>query len=518
MKYDFTPDLNRDASDVLIRKVQVQRDRPKTISDDPTLDLQFHADFVVPRHTPGVWLQYMDVNTRLGSCVRQIARSSVGLGARAQVDPRLLKEFEGRPNKLAQLERQRQTLDDFIRRPNPNSFLPLSHEITKAEMDYQGCGNATLEILEENREAGGDVQGLLHVPFTFMRIDKYRERWIQGSLINLYDVETRSETAVRFNGLYYRVFGDVNPDHKYINRKTGEFYAQWPADLDPDLKGNAILHLKNYHPLDSYYGAPSYVSALNAIMGNDQMGQFMVSFLENGTHVPILVIVEGGNLTDGSTERIEAIFNAEGKGVHNANRAAIIEPRVQGALGQGAKIRIERVELGIKDLAGLSQRAMENNDEIAEAFRMSPAFLGGNATGTTRAAASQKHITMEGVINPRSEEWEQLLTEALAPRIAPGAVFKFNRPKNLDPVQISSVVSKMKDGLSVNDIRDQFNRIIDGADLPVLMIDAQTDANMQKPSRILAHEEATIGKAPAPAAEDPTNAVPLRPLPGGLTR
>jgi hypothetical protein len=144
--------------------------------------------------------------------------------------------------------------------------------------------------------------------------------------------------------------------------------------------------------------------------------------------------------------------------------------------------------------------------------------LGGNATGTTRAAASQKHITMEGVINPRSEEWEQLLTEALAPRIAPGAVFKFNRPKNLDPVQISSVVSKMKDGLSVNDIRDQFNRIIDGADLPVLMIDAQTDANMQKPSRILAYEEATIGKAPAPAAEDPTNAVPLRPLPGGLTR
>jgi hypothetical protein len=76
----------------------------------------------------------------------------------------------------------------------------------------------------------------------------------------------------------------------------------------------------------------------------------------------------------------------------------------------------------------------------------------------------------------------------------------------------------MKDGLSVNDIRDQFNRIIDGADLPVLMIDAQTDANMQKPSRILAYEEATIGKAPTPAAEDPTNAVPLRPLPGGLTR
>ena len=65
---------------------------------------------------------------------------------------------------------------------------------------------------------------------------------------------------------------------------------------------------------------------------------------------------------------------------------------------------------------------------------------------------------MEGVINPRSEEWEQLLTEALAPRIAPGMIFKFNRPKNLDPVQISSVVSKMKDGLSVNDIRAQFNR------------------------------------------------------------
>lgn len=446
--------------------------------DDPRLNPMFNGQFVRPRFVPGTWMQYLELSTRLTSCIHELATASVGLGVRGIPDPfelELLGPEEENPAKNrrnALLDAARE-LTRFCHRPNSNSWLPLSHELLQAEIDYLGSGNAYLEIAEENREAGGRVLGLAHVRCALMRTDRDRTKWVKGVSTDTYD-NPQSGTFT-FNGRFFRVYGDPDPRRKFIDKFTGEFFSTWPKDRPEAHKGTAIIHAKSYNPLDEYYGSPAAAPALKSIIENDLQSKFMLQFLKGGTHVPILVIVEGGNLTPESSEKVEALFASDGQGVENAGRAAVIEPKISGLVGQSAKIRVERIELGLKDLSPLLERRNANVGEILEAFRMSGVFIGGGEGGqaTSRNASVLKQLSFEHAIEPRTSFWEALLSASIAPHIAKGAVFHARRPKNLDPLQVASILQKLKDGLNVRDIRGALRMLIDGIELPVLQVEDQ---------------------------------------------
>lgn len=467
---DSSDEIKARATEMVVKAFSPNKPKPGQ-ADDPRLDPRFHGNIVRPRFVPGVWMSYLEISTRLKAAIEEIATASVGIGVRGVPDPLEL-EFAG-PEGLGKiqsnkLEAAARRLTLFARNPKFGSFLPLSWELAKAEVDYLGSGNGYLEVVEENHEAGGPVVGLGHVRTSMMRVNPERTRWVQALHSDTY--RSSSQSVIHYGGRYYRVFGDDAPERRFIDKLTGIFYATWPSNLPESRKGSAIIHASSYNPLDPYYGMPVQVPALNSIIENDMTAKFMVAFLEKGTQVPILFIVEKGNLTPESSEKIEALFNSDSKGLDNAGRAAIIQPAISGVAGANTTIRVERVELGIKDLQPLFDRKSSNDGEILECTRMSGVFIGGGegSGGTTRNASVVKQLSFEHSIEPRATFWEAILNNGVAPRIAPGGVFHFTRPKNLDPVQVAAVLKRMESGLSMEDYRGAAKALINGIDLPVM--------------------------------------------------
>jgi hypothetical protein len=483
-------------------------------ADDPRLDPPFVGQFVRPRFVPGRWLYFLEINTRLKSAVEEIATASVGLGARGIPDPEELELSGGfGRNITGQVEDAARRITRFCQKPKFNSFLPLSHELARAEIDYLASGNGYLEVVEENKEAGGAVVGLGHVRAALMRTNALRTLWVQAVQADLYEKDSHS---VQYGGRYYRVYGDDDPRRRFIDRATGEFFSVWPSKLPEGRKGTAIIHACSYNPLDPYYGMPVQVPALNAILENDMMGRFMIAFLEGGLTAPVLIIAEGGQLTTASSEKIDAMFNSGGKGYENAGKAIVIQPNVNGALGTQTKIRVERVELGMKDLAPLFDRRSVNDGEILESTRMSGVFIGGTEGGstTTRNAAVLKQLSFEHAIEPRATFWEAVLTNGIAPRFGPGVKFRFTRPKNLDPLQVASLLAKLQKGMTVNDMRQAVRTLVNGVDMPVLdlgedgelpmpMLEAKLAQELERVKASGRPELATtpIDERPQPAAE-----------------
>ena len=365
----------------------------------------------------------------------------------------------------------------FCRRPKYGSFLQLEHELVPAEVDFSSNGNAVMEVIEANREAGAPVVGMSHARSAHFRVNPTRTLWVQGLTSSTYDA---GGGPIQMVGRYYRVFGDDDPNRRFVDRFTGEFFRDWPSTRSEDRKGTAVLHAKSYCPLDAYYGMGIHVPALNAILENDMVSRFMIAFSEGGMRIPVLVVVEGGNLTPDSMEKIEAVFNSDAKADEGAGRAAVIQPTVDGSIGANTKIRVERVDLGISDMAPLFARQGANNAEILEAARMSGIFLGGGdgAQLTSRNAGVLKQLTYEHALEPRTAFWEALLSNGIAPRITSGAVFKIRRSANLDPLQVASLLAKVKDGLTVTDMRLAVKQLVEGVELPVLRVQDGDDVPM----------------------------------------
>lgn len=451
--------------------------------EEPDILAPLFGRFVRPRFDPAEWQQHMERSTRLKSALEEIATASVGLGVYGVPDPMELEVLGDKPakNRRKALLDSARAITTFCQSPKRGSYLPLAWELQKAEIDFLSSGNGYIEVIEENYEAGNNVIGLSHIRAPYMRVNPTRTQWVQGVQYSLYGSgRDTSDLPVAVHSNYYRVYGDADPSRRFINRKTGEFFDSWPSELDESLKGTAVLHAASYNPLDPYYGMPVQVPALYAIMENEAIAKFMVGFMESGTQVPLLIIVEGGNLTSDSMEKIEVLFNSDTKGLDSNGRAAVIQPTIHGLIGQQAKIRVERVELGVKDFAPLLGRKSVNDGEILESTRMSGVFIGGGegAQATTRNAAVLKQLSFEHAIEPRAAFWEALLNNGVAPKISVGGHFHCRRPKNLDPLQVASLMQKMKDGLTINDMRQAVKTLVQGVDMPTINLGEYGDVPM----------------------------------------
>ena len=440
-------------------------------SDDVSLQA-YGPEFVRPRFTPNYWMSLAENSTRMGRCMAEIAMAGVGMGCTAEPAADV-KQLRTRRNKKRQATKAMEALQKFLDQPNPNAFEAACDMLFRAEYDFQGSGNCYIELCESEREAGGSIDAMMHVPCAHVRVSKLRDKYLQVFFpaTTPQDGTTDSETSWASRRVYYRRFGDKDPSHKYIDRETGTFYATWPSKLPITRRGTSILHVKNYCPLDPYYGQPPVLPAAMAVVGNMLFKKFWNSFLKNNAHTPLVVIVENGNLHPGSTEQIELFLRRESVGTSNAGRVVVLQPDLSKTLAgtNQAKIKLERLQIGLGDNNQFLEARDANNMEIQEAFGMADVMIGGGGgTNTTiRNATVSRQLCQEHVIEPRTTFWERLINMALVPRIpgALGAAVCIVRPSNLDALQTATVLAKLKDGLSIADYHEACRSLLRGVEI-----------------------------------------------------
>ncbi len=170
-----------------------------------------------------------------------------------------------------------------------------------------------------------------------------------------------------------------------------------------------ILHLKNFHPLDDWYGLSAVEAAAYSIDQHNQAGQWNQALLQNGARPSGALIIKGvsgeyGYLTDEQYLRIKAQVEEVHSGPANAGKPIILEGGIEW----------KEMSLSPKDMDFLNVKNSAARD-IALAFGVPAQLLGIPGDNTYSNLAEARLALWEQTIIPLLENTTSALNNWLKP-------------------------------------------------------------------------------------------------------
>lgn len=240
----------------------------------------------------------------------------------------------------------------------------------KVYTDYEAMGNGYFEI---GRTATGQIGYIGHIPATTIRVRQDRDGFVQ---------------IVSNKAVFFRNFGDKD--------KTN------PID---DAETNEIIHLKKYSPVNSYYGVPDVIAALQAISGNEFAARFNLDYFENKAVPRYVVVIKGGQLSTGSQQKVVEFFET---GLKGKNHRTLFVPLPADEPDRKASFEMKPVEAGTQDASFVNYTKINlQNILMAEKVPMTKVGL---AEGVNLAVARDADKTFkEQVCRPAQRILEKKL-------------------------------------------------------------------------------------------------------------
>lgn len=188
--------------------------------------------------------------------------------------------------------------------------------------------------------------------------------------------------------------------------KVGQKVTQFPVDR---ISGRSrILHVKNFHPLDDWYGLSSVEAAAYSIDQHNQSGAWNQALLQNGARPTGALVVNmkesGGRLSEEQYYRIKQQMDEQFSGPANAGRPLLLE----GGLDW------KEMSLSPKDMDFIEAKHSSARD-IALAFGVPPQLLGIPGDNTYSNLAEARLALWEQTVIPAVEEWVGALNRWLVP-------------------------------------------------------------------------------------------------------
>ena len=192
---------------------------------------------------------------------------------------------------------------------------------------------------------------------------------------------------------------------------VGDRYTDYNVDR---LSGRSrVLHLKNFHPLNDWYGLSPIEAAAYSIDQHNQAGAWNQSMLQNGARPSgALVVTEndrGGNLSEEQYTRLKAQVDEQFSGPANAGRPLLLE----GGLDW------REMSLTPKDMDFINAKHSSARD-IALAFGVPPQLLGIPGDNTYSNLAEARLALWEQTIMPLVQNVTDALNQWLCPLFGNG--------------------------------------------------------------------------------------------------
>ena len=123
------------------------------------------------------------------------------------------------------VERVKTQLAEWLEELNDEDTF--THVIEKAFTDYESTGNGYIEV---GRKINGEIGYIGHIPATTIRVRRLRDGYVQ---------------IIANKVVYFRNFGAKNQNY-----------------ITDDPRPNEIIHIKEYSPLNTFYGVPDVLAAM----------------------------------------------------------------------------------------------------------------------------------------------------------------------------------------------------------------------------------------------------------------
>lgn len=301
-------------------------------------------DVVEPPYNLEVLASLFEENAVHNACVMARTMNTVGLGykwidtskSKKKVEKATAKDNENSITRVrdalqAEEDALFQLFDDF------NTDDSFTETLIKCWIDYLTVGNCYIEI---GRNRNGSIGYVGHVPAVYLRVRRGRDGFVQ---------------RVSNSWTFFRNFQD--------------FDTKDPINNDP--QPNEIIHIKAYSPTNTYYGVPSAVSAIGAIIGDKFAKEYNIDYFENKSIPRYAIILKGASLSPRSKQEIINYFKNEVKG---NNHGTLLIP-IPATMGKDVDLKFEALENKVQE-GSFDKYRKSNRDEITIAHRVPGTKIG----------------------------------------------------------------------------------------------------------------------------------------------
>lgn len=360
--------------------------------------------------------------------------NTVGLGYRFEMTSGTMARMEAATSETAKAKAKKRIeglkleLAQWLEDCNDDDSLTKTLE--KVVTDMQSTGNGYIEI---GRTVTGEIGYIGHIPATTMRVRRLRDGYIQ---------------IIAGTITYFRNFGAKNPN---------------PVTDDP--RPNEVIHLKEYSPLNTFYGVPDIVAAMTSLMGDQMAAKYNIDYFENKAVPRYIITVKGAKLSPEAEDKLFRFFQT---GLRGQSHRTLYIPLPGDSEGSKIEFEMHPVENGVQE-ASFSQYRRQNRDDILMAHQVPLSKLGGVDGSAVAAAMTQDRTFRDQVCRPLQEYVAKALNKIIREK-TDIVQLVFNEVSLTDEVaqsQIYERYAKVK-AMMPNEIREKIGLPqVDGGDEPL---------------------------------------------------
>ena len=319
-------------------------------------------------------------------------------------------------------------IEKFIEQPNQNPFNTFYQLIEQFTVDSEVFANAYIGFAKINNKTR-----FTHIPS--------RDIFIKTKANNVISEYVQLD----------------------VNGKIVKTYKSYDGTSAIKSGVQYLAHFKNYSPMNSYYGIPSYVSAISAIVENTYIRDFGINFFNNAATPSLALFITGGQWGDEHDKAVRDFLRKDLKGVDNAHKLLMLHVD-----DSNAKIELQEVS---KILDGnFLKESDKNRDEIARAHDSIPPKLlgisGASSIGGGGESIGELKTFLETCINGKQTKIEDFINTLFLITFGINPKFKLNRidiTTAKDDAVIYSLLSKIVDAegnsvYTINEIREYLNK------------------------------------------------------------
>ena len=431
-------------------------------------------DVITPPYNMYEFANFYDTNFANHAAIDAKVENVVGLGYRFDITDRTMLSFEmnedqemvGRARN--RIERAKIVIRDWLESLNDDDSFTTTME--KIYTDLQATGNGFLEV---GRKVNGEVGYVGHIPATTVRVRRLKDGFLQiiGNKI-----------------VYFRNFGARNPD-----------------PVTGDARPNEIIHLKQYSPLNTFYGIPDILAAMPSLIGDQLAAQYNIDYFENKAVPRYVITVKGAKL---SADAEDKMFRFLQTGLKAQSHRTLYIPLPGDSEGNKVEFNMEPIENGIQE-GSFKEYRKQNRDDILIAHQVPISKLGGSDSGSISAALSQDRTFKEQVSRPAQRYLEKMVNKLVKEK-TDVLELKFNELTLTDEIAQSQILERYvkTQVMTPNEARDKLDlpQRSDG-DEPFIMSPRQaTDARANLAGNRQRDTERTNNNSDSPSTLSGRNA------------
>jgi PBSX family phage portal protein len=363
-------------------------------------------DVITPPWNVYELANYYDTSFANHAAIDAKVENIVGLGYDFEVSPSTMLRLESNKDS-GQVERARNRIErakiemhEWIESLNDDDSFTTT--MMKVYTDVQAVGNGYLEI---GRTTRGEIGYIGHIPATTMRVRRLRDGFVQ---------------IIGQKVVYFRNFGAKNAN---------------PVTSDP--RPNEIIHFKQYSPLNTFYGVPDIMSAINSLHGDQLASQYNIDYFSNKAVPRYVVTLKGARL---SADAEDKMFRFLQTGLKGQSHRTLYIPLPGDSDTNKVDFKMEPIENGVQE-GSFEKYRKQNRDDILIAHQVPLSKIGGGDSGAIAAALAQDRTFKEQVARPAQKELEKILNKIVKEK-TDVLVLKFKELTLTDEIAQSQILER----------------------------------------------------------------------------